>query len=63
MKRTVGTCIFRLEDHIKRLFNSAKILHMQIPFTQEEICAAHRDVVRVQQPRCRLYSPSGVFGF
>jgi branched-chain amino acid aminotransferase len=41
-----GTCIFRLEDHIKRLFNSAKILHMQIPFTQEEICAAHCQVVR-----------------
>ena len=28
-----GTCIFRLEDHIKRLFNSAKILHMALPFT------------------------------
>ena len=33
-----GTCIFRLEDHIKRLFNSSKILHLQVPFTQEEIC-------------------------
>ena len=43
---SAGTCIFRLEDHIKRLFNSAKILHMQIPFTQEEICAAHRQVIR-----------------
>ena len=41
-----GTCIFRLEDHIKRLFNSAKILHLQIPFTQEEICEAHRQVIR-----------------
>ena len=41
-----GTCIFRLEDHIKRLFNSAKILHMALPFTQQEICDAHREVVR-----------------
>ena len=41
-----GTCIFRLEDHIKRLFNSAKILHLEIPFTEEEICEAHRQVIR-----------------
>ena len=43
---SAGTCIFRLEDHIKRLFNSAKIIHMTIPFSQEEICEAHREVVR-----------------
>ncbi|MBT3797939.1 MAG: branched-chain amino acid transaminase [Porticoccaceae bacterium] len=42
-----GTCVFRLEDHIKRLFNSAKIIHMTIPYSQEEICAAHREIVRV----------------
>jgi branched-chain amino acid aminotransferase len=43
---STGTCIFRLEDHIKRLFNSAKILHMTIPYSQQEVCAAHREVVR-----------------
>jgi len=43
---SAGTCIFRLEDHIKRLFNSAKIIHMTIPYSQEEVCAAHREVVR-----------------
>ena len=42
-----GTCIYRLEDHTKRLFNSAKILQLQVPFTQEQINAAHREVVRV----------------
>ncbi|MDB9978560.1 branched-chain amino acid transaminase, partial [Porticoccaceae bacterium] len=31
---------------IKRLFNSAKILHMTIPYSQQEVCAAHREVVR-----------------
>lgn len=42
-----GTCIFRLEDHTKRLFNSAKILQLTVPFSQDEINAAHREVVRV----------------
>ena len=35
-----GTCIYRLEDHTKRLFNSAKILHLEVPFSQDEINAA-----------------------
>ncbi|MBT3620868.1 MAG: branched-chain amino acid transaminase [Porticoccaceae bacterium] len=41
----LGTCIYRLEDHTKRLFNSAKILHLEVPFSQDEINAAHREVV------------------
>jgi len=41
-----GTAIFRLQDHTQRLFNSAKILRMQIPFTQEQVNAAQQDVVR-----------------
>ena len=28
-----GTAIFRLREHTERLFNSAKILRMKIPFT------------------------------
>jgi branched-chain amino acid aminotransferase len=41
-----GTAVFRLQEHTKRLFNSAKILRMAIPFTQEEINQAHLSVVR-----------------
>ena len=41
-----GTAIFRLQEHTERLFNSAKILRMQIPFTQEEVNRAQCDVVR-----------------
>lgn len=44
-----GTAIFRLEDHTKRLFNSAKILRMAIPFTQEQVNQAQVDVVRANQ--------------
>ena len=41
-----GTAIFRLQEHTERLFNSAKILRMNIPFTQEEANQAQVDVVR-----------------
>ena len=41
-----GTAIFRLEEHTERLFNSAKILRMHIPFNQKEIMEVQRDVVR-----------------
>ena len=33
-KTANGTAIFRLPEHTDRLFNSAKILRMKLPFTQ-----------------------------
>jgi branched-chain amino acid aminotransferase len=41
-----GTAIFRLREHTERLFNSAKILRMKIPFTIEQAMAAQCEVVR-----------------
>jgi branched-chain amino acid aminotransferase len=42
-----GPAVFRLTDHIRRLFDSAKIFMMDIPFTLEEIVAATKETVRV----------------
>ena len=44
-----GTAIFRLQDHTQRLFNSAKILRMKIPFSVEQINNAQKEVVRTNQ--------------
>ena len=41
-----GTAIFRLQEHTERLFNSAKILRMNIPYSKEEVMQAQKDVVR-----------------
>jgi branched-chain amino acid aminotransferase len=41
-----GTAIFRLAEHTERLFNSAKILRMNIPFTKEQVQEAQIAVVR-----------------
>jgi branched-chain amino acid aminotransferase len=46
-KTEQGTAIFRLQEHTQRLFNSAKILRMNIPFALEEVMQAQKDVVRL----------------
>ncbi len=42
---TDGPAIFRLTEHIERLFNSAKILGMTIPYTVQEIIDACKETV------------------
>ena len=41
-----GTAIFRLQDHTKRLLNSAKIYQMKVPYDQAALEQAQIDVVR-----------------
>ena len=45
-KTPKGTAIFRLHEHTDRLFNSAKILRMKLPFTKEEVSEAQKAVVK-----------------
>ena len=40
-----GTKIFRLDDHIKRLFDSAKIYRMNIAYTPQELSQACKDII------------------
>ena len=40
-----GPVIFRLRDHTRRLFDSAKIYRMEIPYTQEQINAACKEII------------------
>jgi branched-chain amino acid aminotransferase len=42
-----GVAIFRLRDHTRRLFDSAKIYRIQIPFTADQINEACRNVIAV----------------
>jgi branched-chain amino acid aminotransferase len=43
------TAIFRLREHTERLFNSAKILRMKIPFTMQQVMDAQTEVVRANR--------------
>lgn len=44
-----GSACFRLQEHTDRLFNSAKIYRMEIPFTKEEINRAELDLIAVNK--------------
>lgn len=44
-----GTAIFRLQEHTDRLFNSAKILRMQLPFSKEQVNEAQKQVVKANK--------------
>lgn len=45
--RDKGTCIFRLQDHTDRLFRSAHIMGMNMPFDKATLNQAQKDVVRL----------------
>ena len=45
-KTDQGTAIFRLQDHTNRLFNSAKIMRMPMPYSKEQLNDAQRAAVR-----------------
>jgi branched-chain amino acid aminotransferase len=42
----IGTAIFRLKEHTERLFNSAHIYMMKIPYSREVLMEAQKEVVR-----------------
>lgn len=57
-----GTAIFRLEDHTDRLFNSAHIFQMAIPFDKAAINEAHKEVLRANQLESGYIRPIAFYG-
>ena len=57
-----GPAIFRLKEHTERMFNSAKIFMMQIPFTREQIFEAQREVVRANKLESCYLRPLAFYG-
>ena len=61
-KTDIGTAIFRLKEHTERLFNSAHIYMMKIPYTREQIMEAQREVVRVNNLESCYIRPIAFYG-
>ncbi len=57
-----GTAIFRLQDHTRRLFNSAHILGLSIPWDQDTLNAAHCEVLRVNHLTSAYIRPMIFYG-
>lgn len=58
----LGTAIFRLSEHTDRLFNSAKIMRMAMPFSKEVLNEAQRQVVRENKLKTAYLRPMCFYG-
>jgi branched-chain amino acid aminotransferase len=61
-KTDKGTAIFRLQDHTDRLFRSAHILQMKMPFTKEEMIEAQKAAVRENNLESAYMRPMAFYG-
>ncbi len=58
-----GPAVFRLTDHLHRLSDSARLLHMDLPYSLEELRAATLELVGVNGlPECYL-RPIAFYGY
>ncbi len=58
-----GPAIFRLSDHLKRFYNSAKIMRMKIPFEFETIFQACTDLVAHNGLKSCYIRPLAFYGY
>jgi len=58
-----GTAVFRLTDHIKRFFNSARILGMDMPYTMDEIIDAVKQTVATTGLSSCYIRPLAYYGY
>lgn len=61
-KAAKGTAIFRLKEHTNRLFNSAHIFQMNMPYDKETMMEAHREVVRANKLESCYIRPICFYG-
>ena len=58
-----GPAIFRLDEHIHRLFDSAKIFQIDVPFTPDELIEATVETVRVNNVESCYIRPIVYLGY
>lgn len=58
-----GTAVFRLKEHIERLYNSAKILKMEIPYSKEEFRQAVKNTIKENNLKSCYIRPLVYRGF
>ena len=61
-KTASGTAIFRLKEHTDRLFNSAHIYRMPMPYDKATLIEAHKEVVRANKLDSCYLRPIAFYG-
>jgi branched-chain amino acid aminotransferase len=57
-----GTAVFRLQEHCRRLFNSAHIMRIPLPYAKEEVSSACLEVLRGNQLTSAYIRPVCFYG-
>jgi len=58
-----GPAVFRLEEHLQRLFNSAETYHMKIPYTLQELAGAVKELIKANGLRECYIRPIAYRGY
>ena len=61
-KTAAGTAIFRLQEHTERLFNSAHIFLMKMPYDRQTLIEAQKEVVRANKLEACYVRPIAFYG-
>ena len=61
-KTDKGSAIFRLQDHTQRLARSAHIFQMALPYSQEELNEAQKEVIRANKLDSGYIRPLAFYG-
>ena len=58
-----GPAIFRLREHLKRMYNSCKIYRMDVPYTPDQLVEAARELVRRNKLQACYIRPMVLRGY
>lgn len=62
-KTPSGSAVFKLREHVDRLFNSAHILQMEMPFSREAVAEAILETIRVNKIDACYIRPLAYIGY
>lgn len=62
-KTNEGTAIFRLDEHIKRLFHSAKTMDMEVKFTKTQLKDAIKKLIKINNLDDAYIRPIAYYGY
>jgi len=58
-----GAAVWHLDEHLKRLFRSAKLYHMDIPYSREAITGATKELIRANGLKACYVRPVAIRGY
>ncbi|MGZ5291298.1 MAG: branched-chain amino acid transaminase [Actinomycetota bacterium] len=58
-----GAAVWHLDEHLKRLFRSAKLYHMDLPYSREAITEATKEVIRANGLNACYVRPVAMRGY